>query len=265
MTLHAHLVTGGFPIGSSAGHDMDFVRLELLNLLYDAHYSSTVANDFSDIEARLERSNFLLTYVAGPYPDDAQCQAIEAWLAAGGKWLALHGTSGGRAARVGDGRRAMVRLAHHQLLGAFFLNHPPIRKFEVSIKDGNHPIFRGLPSSFEVEDELYLIEPYADTDQLLTTELAVDPSPKGFGFVYEADTSLRNDGKTRVLATERKVGSGSVVYIALGHCHAPQNNSQPFVDASVSTDGSTPKLFRGVWQNEYFRKLVGNALSWANT
>ena len=29
----AHVVTGGFPLGSSAGHDHDFARLRLLGLL----------------------------------------------------------------------------------------------------------------------------------------------------------------------------------------------------------------------------------------
>ena len=33
--------------------------------------------------------------------------------------------------RVRDSRqRKMQRLAHHDLLGAFYLNHPPVRRFE---------------------------------------------------------------------------------------------------------------------------------------
>ena len=117
---------------------------------------------------------------------------------------------------------------------------------------------------FEVEDELYLIEVSSSTDHLMTTELPTDPSPPGFGFVYDKDTSVLPDGKTRVLATERKVGKGSVVYVALGHCHAPANNSQPFVDTSVAESGATPTTFRGVWDQSMFRQMIDNALSWAS-
>ena len=263
MLKHAHLITGGFPLGSSAGHDMDFVRITLLSQLYEAGYQSTTGNNFANIADYLEDTDLLLTYVAGPYPDADQCRHIERWLNAGGKWFALHGTSGGKATRVGDGRRRqMVRLPHHDLLGAYFLNHPPIRKFKVRLDLEHHPILQGLPKVFEVADELYLIEPVKSATALMTTELSKDPSPSGFGFVYDQDTSLQADGISRVLATERIVGAGSVIYVALGHCHAPATNSQPFVDESVKEDGKTPKTFRGVWENDVFKRLISNAMSW---
>ena len=112
-------------------------------------------------------------------------------------------------------------------------------------------------------DELYLIEPMPDSRPLLTTELPKDPSPPGFGFVYDQDTSIQEDGKTRILGTERRVGQGSVIYIALGHTHAPENNSQPFVDDSVAEGGSTPTTFRGVWEDAHFKQIVANAITWA--
>ena len=39
------------------------------------------------------------------------------WLDAGGRWLALHGTSGGRAVPIADGRpgRTMSKARHHQV------------------------------------------------------------------------------------------------------------------------------------------------------
>ena len=46
----AHLITGGFPPGSSAGHDHDHARLRLLGLLAEQEVPASVANDFSDIE-----------------------------------------------------------------------------------------------------------------------------------------------------------------------------------------------------------------------
>ena len=109
-TGHAHLIAGGFPPGSMAGHDHDYARLRLLGLLAERGVPASVANDFVDVEKWLPVSRLLITYVAGPYPDAARCGAIERWLEAGGHWLGLHGTSGGRAERVeGTRQRRTVK------------------------------------------------------------------------------------------------------------------------------------------------------------
>ena len=262
-----HFIAGGFPPGSPAGHDMDYARMRILQMLREnPRMIATVANDFVDVARWLPASQLLITYVAGPTPDEAQNRLIADWLDAGGRWLALHGTSGGRAVRVGDQRNArkMVKGPHHATLGGFFLNHPPVRKFRVDVTDRDHPLTKDLPASFEVMDELYLVELQepATCRVLLTTELAKDPSPPGFGFVYDEDTALQPDGKTRVLGFTRNLGKGGVAYIALGHCHSPTNNVQPFVDVSVNPAGSTPKLFRGAWETAAFEKLLRNGIAW---
>ncbi len=265
--IRVHLITGGFPPGSFAGHDMDYARLRLLGLLQEnSQVLTTSANDFTDVAKWLPGSQFLITYVAGPFPDDAQDEIIRNFLKSGGRWLALHGTSGGKAAPVGDQRyiRKMVKGRYHDTLGCFFLNHPPLRKFRVEVADRGHFITRGLPASFEVMDELYLIElqdPSA-CQTLLTTELATDPSPRGFGFVYDRDSSVMPDGKTRVLGYTREVGAGAVTYVALGHCHSPISNVQPFVDSSVEPSGKTPQVFRGSWETAEFEMLLRNAIGW---
>src|SRR5437016_543328 len=103
--IRVHAITGGFPPGAAAGHDMDYARLRLLQLLHEhTHVRATVANDFTDVTTWLPDSQLLITYVAGPYPNDEQNQVIRQWLEGGGRWLALHGTSGGKAVRVGEGR-----------------------------------------------------------------------------------------------------------------------------------------------------------------
>ena len=155
----AHLVTGGFPAGSSAGHDHDFARLRLLGLLAEQDVQASVANDFADVEKWLPVSRLLISYVAGPYPDAGQCRAIQRWLEAGGHWLGLHGTSGGRAERVeGLSQRRTVKTEHHALLGSFFLTHPPICQIRVDVSDVDHPLTRGIGGSFDVVDEPYFIE-----------------------------------------------------------------------------------------------------------
>jgi hypothetical protein len=263
----AHLVVGGFPAGKSAAHDMDYARLRLLGLLQELEgVRTTVAGDFADIAKWLPGASLLVTYVAGPHPDAEQDAAIRTWLEAGGRWLGLHGTSGGRAAPVGGKRhvRKMVRAPHHSTLGSFFLNHPPICRFRVDVVDRHHELVHGMPPTFEVADELYLIELQrpAESRLLLTTELDKDPSPPGFGFAYDADTSPLADGRTRALGYLLDHGEGAVAYFALGHCHSPSTNGQPFVDASVDPDGRTPPLFRGAWESAPFERLLRNALAW---
>lgn len=262
-----HLVCGGFPPGEPAAHDIDYARRRLLGFLAEQESARTsVASDLADIERWLERSRFVITYLSGPHLDEAQSRAMRAWLEGGGRWLGLHGTSGGRAVSVGGDRRVrrMQKSPHHGVLGAFFLNHPPVRRFRVDVADPDHPLARGLPASFETVDELYLVELQdpEHTDLVLSTAFDEDPSPPGFGFDYERDTSPLADGRTRALAYTRTVGRGAVAYVALGHCHSAATNVQPFVDESVSPGGETPLTLRGSWENEHFETLIRNALAW---
>ena len=269
MTQRAHLVTGGFPPGSVAGHDMDYARLRLLQLLQTKdNLTVTTANDFEDIERWLPGADLLVTYVAGPFPAGAGNAALAHWLEDGGRWFALHGTSGGKAVKTehnGIPVKKMVKGEHHQMLGCFFLNHPPLCAFDVAVA-GDHPVTRGLPGHFPVRDELYLIEltdPCASR-VLLTTELAKDPSPPGFGFFYDEDTSVQADGKTRVLGYARAVGRGEVVYVGLGHCHTGRTDSRSPVDKSIDPDGIMPPDFHDVWETDAFAQIVRNAVVWGS-
>src|SRR5206468_3823893 len=148
-----------------------------------------VANDFADVEKWLPVSRLLITYVAGPHPDAAQCHAIRRWLEAGGHWLGLHGTSGGRAERVeGMRQRRTVKTEHHALLGSYFLTHPPICRFRVDVRAVDHPVTRGVGMSFDVEDEPYFIELQqpASTRILLTADYGPGAVSPSIGTLYAA-------------------------------------------------------------------------------
>jgi len=258
MTSRVHVVAGGFPPGALGGHDIDFARFKLLELLVEQGLRATVGNDFIDIGRWLPGTQLLITYLAGPYLDDDQNQVVRQWLDKGGHWLALHGSSGGKAARVaGSNRRRMVKSSHHDTLGGFFLSHPPIRKMRVDVVDTSHPLTKGLPESFEVIDEPYMIEiqHLGDTQLLLTSELGPDDSAPGTGFVYDEDTALLPDGKTRVLGYTRKVGKGGVTYIALGHCHSPASQNRP-------ATSERPAVLRNTWESDAYMQLLRNAFEW---
>src|SRR5215510_4227792 len=245
----AHVVAGGFPPGSSAGHDHDYARLRLLTLLAEKQIPASVANDFADLEKWLPVSRLLVTYVAGPYPRAEQCTQLKSWLEEGGHWLALHGTSGGRAERVGGSRqRRTVKTEHHALLGSRFLTHPPICKIRVEVSDSRHPLTRGLDWSFEVEDEPYFVELQdpGSTRILLTAVYGPNAVSPAIGTLYPSDTSLQAHGRTRVLGYTREVGKGGVAYFALGHCHNPAIRAARAADPA----DTAPLTFHGAWETD---------------
>ena len=174
-----------------------------------------------------------------------------AWLQAGGHWLGLHGTSGGRAERVeGMRQRRTVKAEHHALLGSYFLTHPPICKIRVDVSDMDHPLTRGLGASFNVEDEPYFIELQdpASTRILLTADYGPGAVSPSIGTLYPSDTSLQSDGRTRVLGYTRPVGDGGVTYFALGHCHNPAISAT----RTAAANETTPATFRGAWDSDAF-------------
>jgi hypothetical protein len=257
----AHLIAGGFPPGSYAGHDHDYARLRLLGLLAERDIPASVANDFADVEKWLPVSRLLITYVAGPYLDAAQTRIVEGWLEAGGHWLALHGTSGGRAERVeGIRQRRTVKAEHHALLGSYFLTHPPICEFRVEVSAAASPLTRGLGKSFVVEDEPYFVELQdpGSTQILLTADYGPNAVSPAIGTLYASDTSLQPDGRTRVIGYTRKIGNGGVTYFALGHCH------NPAIRAARAPDlrDNTPATFHGAWETDAFITLLRNAIAW---
>lgn len=263
LPRRAHLITGGFPPGQPAGHDHDYARIRILEMLEEQEIPASVANDYHDVERWLPISRLLITYTAGPYMNDDQAGFVRGWIEEGGRWLGLHGSSGGRAVRTESGRRRMLKTDHHHTLGGFFLSHPPVRRFQVDVVDPKHPLTKNMPESFEVIDEPYMIEMQRppENEILLTSALGPDPNPN-FGFEYGEDTALMPDGMTRVLGYVRQLGEGGVAYTALGHCHTPATNSQPFVDTSVDPEGRTPPTLRVTWESEAYRQLLRNAVAW---
>lgn len=259
MADQAHLITGGFPPGSPAGHDHDYARRRLLELLERAGVPVSTAIDFTDVAQALPNSKLLVTYVAGPYPDAAQCEVMRSWVAAGGHWLGLHGASGGRAVRVeGFRQRRTVKMEHHALLGSYFLTHPPICGIRVDVHDMVHPITHDLPRSFEVEDEPYFIELQnpAEAHILLTAEYGSRGDWPVAARLYGSDSSLQADGRTRVLGYTKQIGKGGVTYFALGHCHNPEIRGE-----RADADTVSP-TFHGSWESNEFITLLRNAIAW---
>ena len=57
--IRVHLIAGGYPPGSFAGHDMDYVRLRLLGMLQEnTELLTTIGNDYTDVRKWLPGSHF---------------------------------------------------------------------------------------------------------------------------------------------------------------------------------------------------------------
>lgn len=82
-----------------------------------------------------------------------------------------------------------------RMLGGKFLVHPPLGTLEVEITCPDHPVMRGV-SDFSIEDELYLVDPYAPFETLAVCHYGAFPRPVVWAKPY---------------------GLGKVVYLSLGH------------------------------------------------
>ena len=124
----------------------------------------------------------------------------------------------------------------------------------------DHPLTRGLDSSFTVEDEPYFVELQdpASTQVLLTADYGAGVTSPAIGTLYQRDTSLLADGRSRVIGYTRAVGQGAVTYIALGHCHNPAIRAARAADPA----DTTPPVFRGAWERDAFLALLRNAIAY---
>lgn len=237
--IDAHLVAAG------KYHDIDFARLELLKLLAEhPQVRTTVAQDYADTE-RLAACRFLVTYTCDLLPSPDQTAAIRAWLEAGGRWLALHGTNSiltftDRGVATPEERPDVMGL-----LGTQFKAHPPIGPFRVEITDRADPVTAGL-DDFDVVDELYLSKTTAPIRIVAHSRFQGEAA----GFV-DADWP-----ETIVpIVYYRDVGAGGVLYNTLGHCrgHFDVPDLMPFWDHPE----------RCAWAYPVYYTLLRRGLAWA--
>ena len=261
--IRAHVIVGGFPPGQHQGHDMDYARLRILQALQaDERVQATVGGDFTDCHKWIADCQLLITYVAGPYADDQQTAVLRDWLGEGGRWLALHGSSGGKAERLkepedgsplvptpGLGFRRLVKTSYHDALGGYFMTHPPIREFQVDVADSNHVLTHKVPSSFRITDEPYMVQVLHPETRVLLSTSDVPPPPPETQELYGGDLSLLPDGRSRALGFVRELGEGGVAYFAPGHCSTPLT-------------GQGGAQFRGPWETGAYTQLLENAIAW---
>ena len=228
---------------------MNFARLELLKLLSDdPRVRTRVFEDYENIAA-IAAADILITYTCDVTPSLAAQEALRDWLAAGGRWYALHGTNSilrlldtGPNAGLWDAPRWAPLMM--DLLGSQFLSHPPIAPYRVTVADPAHPLVGGI-EPFETTDELYHVERHGALHVLLETECR----GPGTGFVEAA-----NAPGVQPVCYLKAHGKGAVLYLTLGHCRG-HYDLQPLA-------AWWPTVDRGAWELPVFHELLRRGVDW---
>lgn len=176
------LLTGG-PIHDGQGIGDVFER----HLAADGRYAVTrVHGDLDALTAsRLEPFDVLVFYWTIESISDPQLMGLLNWVRAGGRFITFH--SGGDSFRDCP--------AYRDLVGGYFVTHPHYRTYQVSVKDPEHPITRGI-DEFLITDEQYILS-WDARNHILANALW--------------------KGELMPVAWVKDYGAGKVFYCALGH------------------------------------------------
>lgn len=235
-------------------HDADAVRRELLAMLAADPLARVQCDSDWRGAATLESGDFLVTYTSNVFPDDAERAAVEAFLRAGGRWLAIHGSAAYTEFRPPAVAIGGIRLpgltdtpdrqpAYMDLLGCRFVSHLALQPFTVE-PVSDHPLVAGI-APFEVVDEPYVLELRGACEVLLSAR-----------FTGEAPGYVRgpwHEDEPRPQMLLHKVGAGEALYLAPGHACGPYD-LRPFIDEVPA--------HRGPWDVPAYRQLVARAIRW---
>ena len=136
------------------------------------------------------------------FQNDAQRGAFKAFIRSGGGFVGIHSSSGSE--RQWD--------YYQQVLGAKFKRHPKLQPFQVQVVAPEFPAARGLPATFDWEDECYYVEKLQPTVKpVLMTDpnKVVDPQ-----FATDPGDLIKG---MRPLAWYQTFDGGREFYLSLGH------------------------------------------------
>jgi type 1 glutamine amidotransferase len=138
----------------------------------------------------------------------SQRAAFQSWMEHGGGFIGVHGTAGDPV--------YFWDWYVDTLLGARFAGHPMSPQFQtakVSIGDATHPAAKGLPTSWDMNDEWYSFKnnPRATGSRIIATLDETTYKPDGM-----AGQNLRM-GADHPIVWSRCIGRGRMFYSAIGH------------------------------------------------
>ncbi|MAM61330.1 ThuA domain-containing protein [Maritimibacter sp. UBA3975] len=233
----ALLITGG------PYHDMDHARHALLGFMAERERMRVTVRDQYD-PAAIDAAEVIVTYTCDRVPDEAGLDALEAFVARGGRWFALHGTNS-RMVLNGDDPVVCPPLPERflALLGSQFAAHPAPGRFKV--KPAMPDALTDGVGAFFVEDEQYLQHHLPGNEVLLTTTF------EGETLLFDTRDWPRAEHQVMY---RRPHGAGAVLYLTLGHTRGrydmrPVTEFYPFVE-------------RGSWDHPVYHRLIRRGLAW---
>jgi hypothetical protein len=152
----------------------------------------------------------LFLNATGDMLNDTQEQAFQRWMESGGGWLGVHA--------AGDGSHKTWDWYMENFIGAPYVAHilgPQFQTATVVTEDQSHPVNRGIPSTWEHEEEWY--------------SWASSPRETGFNILATVDESTYSPiqnwrGESNDLSMgdhpvvwSNCVGTGRSVYATMGH------------------------------------------------
>jgi type 1 glutamine amidotransferase len=221
---------------SDNSHDIDFARMRILDVLYGMGGIRTECfGNYKDIEA-IEAGDLLISYTSLMPADPAQAAALRRYLEKGGRWFAIHASNYFR-----DDQPLLLP----DILGSRFATHPPYGHFTVAVAKPDDPLLKGIPATFEVDDELYVLDKAPDLEVLLHAKWG------GTGVLNRTIPEGMHP-----MMYKRRVGQGAVLYLTLGH------SSRSF--APPQADG-TPATFsrHGSWDSTVVQEIIKRSIEWA--
>lgn len=247
-----HVITGG------RFHDFDLARRVLLNLMAeDDRIRASCAGDFDDVDA-LDGYSGVILYTCDMLPDEQAAAALEAFVAGGGRLLALHGANAG--ITFTDGPEIITSGVHipglvkptaetaspsfMKLLGSRFVAHLASQPMHIHVEDHDHPVTSGL-DDFTLVDEPYIAEPLTDYRTLLSARYKGEAP----GYLL----GMWEDDAPRPQLYVKDHGSGAVLYSPLGHA-CGRYDLRPMMDEAP--------VVRGPWDDPIFQELLRRMIRW---
>lgn len=229
-------------------HDTDYARCELLKHLqkFD-RLRVRVFEDYANTDA-IAAADVLITYTTHVLPNAEQRAVLDEFLKSGKRWFALHGTNSViDIDEKGYASSPRTEPEFMAMLGSQFIAHPPKGPFTVHNANPDHPLVQGI-ESFEVEDELYLLEEHGPNEVLLYAEFN-GKAMRGF-----TEREWYSNDKRPILYLHNH-GKGEILYLNLGHCRS-RYDMEPLMS-------EYPEIERCSWLSPVFHTLLQRGILWA--
>ena len=228
--LIANVICGGL----ANDHDIDLARLRLLDGLYAMGGVRTeVWRDYANAEV-IAKGDLLVSYSSLIVADADQQRTLRRYIEGGGRWFAIHASNYAREPQQIP-----------EVLGSRFITHPPFGPFKVTVTKPDDPLLTGLGvTSFDVNDELYVMDLAKDIDVLLHARWG------GTGVL-----NITVPEGDQPLMYRRRVGKGGVLYLALGHGNRRLGAPAPGRPSVPDRHDS--------WDMPVYKDLIRRGLEWA--